>query len=143
MSADTWLELSEKTLTEEFDNISQSLTKFKFLRVDSPEDLLALRKFLFSSMEAGFFKSGKHMKAFMLLNYDPKFNNELGISRKCFVDKDSAKSWMGKMQKEFHPDASIDRQKEKASQEGSAQDYSLDEVSQAINVLYKKMTGKA
>ncbi|MHB9840956.1 hypothetical protein Q8F57_039750 [Paraburkholderia terrae] len=143
MSADTWLELNEETLAEGFDSISQSLAKFKFLRIDSPEDLLALRKFLFSSMGRGFFKSAKHMKAFMLLNYDPKFNNELGIGRKCFVDKGAAKVWMGKMQKEFHPDGSIDKQEQKSNQEGPAEDYSLDEVSQAINALYAKMTGKA
>lgn len=78
----------------------------------------------------GYFLSDKHEAAFMILNYNPKFNKELGITKKHYMNKDLAREWKLKYIKMFHPDQGfVLKEQEK--------------VVEAINRIYREMVGEA
>lgn len=77
-----------------------------------------------------FFISEEHKIAFMLLNYNPSFNNDLEITRLHYLNKDKAKEWRNKYIKMFHTDLG-----NKFPQQ--------EEISASINTLYKRMVGEA
>ncbi len=82
------------------------------------------------NMKHDFFITEKHKLAFMLLNYNPVFDKELGIKRLHYLDKDKAREWRNRYIKIFHPDKGDDEQL-------------TNEVSSMINLLYNRMVGKA
>ena len=134
MASGNWIDDEAETLQDRLDEIKHSMSNYKFLNINTLDDLLDLRAFIFSTLGDGFFKSEKHMRAFMILNYNPSFNEKLSISRRCYVDPAAAKSWAFKLQNEFHPDKNA---------KNKYQDYDITEVSQAINKIYATMVGKS
>jgi formyltetrahydrofolate synthetase len=92
-----------------------SIKKFKVKNVEQSDD---------------YFKSEEHKIAFMLLYYDKKFNSELGITQRHFLDKEKAKEWRNKYMKLFHPD----KGKKFKDQ---------DQIASAITTIYKRMVGEA
>ncbi|QPP31188.1 hypothetical protein I6A80_003645 [Pseudomonas aeruginosa] len=60
------------------------------------------------------------------------FDEELGIKRKHYIDKNVAKAWRAKFASQFHPDK---------NQGDSSMDY--DEILSCINKTYKRMVGEA
>ena len=74
--------------------------------------------------------SDKHEAAFMILNYNPQFNKELGITRKHYMNKDLAREWKLRYIKMFHPDQGFVLKNQ-------------DKVVEAINRIYQEMVGEA
>jgi len=79
-----------------------------------------------------YFISEKHRLAFFILkNEKNAFDDELGITRKHYLDKELAKEWRNKMLNKFHPDKDIENL------------FENNEITQKINKMYKRMTGEA
>ncbi|MGF6150524.1 hypothetical protein [Pseudomonas fluorescens] len=79
-----------------------------------------------------FFLTKKAKKAFLLThNQMGVFDDELGIKRKHYIDKDVAKEWRAKLASEFHPDK---------NQGDTSMDY--DQILSCINKMYNRMVGK-
>lgn len=97
-------------------------------------DHIDIIKAKFESPTAGnFFLTEKFKKAFLLThNQKGVFDDELGIKRKHYIDKDLAKEWRARFISEFHPDR---------NQGDSSMDY--DEILSYINKIYSRMVGKA
>lgn len=128
-----WLEFETEKLNSEFETIKILLQDHKFIDIRSKEDLVELKKFIYSQLPSGYFKSERHKLAFMLSKYERSaFNKELGITRRHFVDKSLAKSWMGKMQAMFNPDRNKD----------ITNDIDFDEITAGINKAYGEMVGR-
>lgn len=83
--------------------------------------------------ENEFFISEKHRLAFLLLKHEGNiFDEELGISKKHYIDNEVAKEWRNGLAKIFHPDKDLDSDfKENES------------VMNKITVIYNRMVGKA
>jgi hypothetical protein len=80
-----------------------------------------------------FFLTDKSKKAFLLTHNETSvFDEELGIKRKHYIDKDIAKEWRAKFANEFHPDK---------NQGDTLMDY--DQILSCINKIYNRMVGKA
>ena len=80
-----------------------------------------------------FFLTKKSKKAFLLThNQMGIFDEDLGIKRKHYIDKDVAKDWRARLLREFHPDK---------NQGDSSMDY--DQILSSINKMYNRMVGKA
>lgn len=80
-----------------------------------------------------FFLTNKSKKAFLLThNQTGVFDEELGIKRKHYIDKDVAKEWRTRLASEFHPDK---------NQGDTSMDY--DQILSCINKIYNRMVGKA
>lgn len=128
-----WLELDPENTKEEFEKIKTSLNAHGFIKINSPEDLFELKNLIYSQLSAGHFKSDRHKIAFMLSKYEcGAFNNELKITRRHFVDKVLAKSWLREMQSRFHPDRNQDIK----------DDVDFDAISAGINKAYGEMVGR-
>lgn len=133
MGTKGWLYINEEDLKSNFEDIKENLKDKEFLNINSFEDLLLLRNFLFGQFRDGYFKSERHMKAFLLSKYESNvFNKELGISRRHFVDKNLAKKWMTEMQSQFHPDRNQD----------ILADIDFTKISEGINRAYGEMVGR-
>ncbi|WP_175948379.1 hypothetical protein [Burkholderia pyrrocinia] len=80
-----------------------------------------------------FFVTDKSKKAFLLThNQTGVFDEELGIKRKHYIDKDVAKEWRARLAGEFHPDKNLG---------DTSLDY--DQILSCINKMYNRMVGKA
>jgi hypothetical protein len=133
IKTENWFYLNEDEIYLHFEHIKNDLKEFSFLEVRSPNDLILLREYINQCLIRGCFKSQRHKLAFLLSKYDSgAFNEELGITRRHFVDKNLAKTWLVKMQKEFHPDKNKDINK----------DIDFNKVSEGINRAYGEMVGK-
>lgn len=128
-----WLHYDEEGLKKNFEEIKETFKDKEFLNVSSPEDLSRLRDFILGQFGAGCFKSERHKIAFLLSKYESNaFNEELGITRRHFVDKRLAKKWMGEMQSKFHPDHNQDIES----------DIDFTKISEGINRAYGEMVGR-
>jgi hypothetical protein len=133
MKNHNWIDLDEDEIKNKFEEIKDTLNTSSFLNVNTPEDLFSLRSFLLNQFEPGYFKSERHKVAFFLSKYESNaFNEELGITRRHFVDKKLAKTWMGKMQSKFHPDKNKDINN----------DIDFTQISDGINKAYAEMVGR-
>jgi hypothetical protein len=125
--------LDEDEIKNKFEDIKDTLKANSFLNINTPEDLFNLRSFLLHQLEPGYFKSDRHKIAFLLSKYESNaFNEELGITRRHFVDKKVAKAWMTKMQHKFHPDKNKD----------ITYDIDFTKISDGINKAYTEMVGQ-
>ncbi|MBE9142807.1 hypothetical protein [Planktothrix mougeotii] len=105
-------------------------------RISSPGNYISeKRNFSSENPEASeqFFISTKHKLAFCILKQQGGcLENEIGITREHYLNKDLAKKWRDEMINQFHPDKNV------------GDDSSLNnEVSQKITLIYKRLTGKA
>lgn len=133
MEIKKWLHINEEDLKKNFEEIKENLDDKEFLNIKSPEDLILLRDFIINQFDAGYFKSQRHKIAFLLSKYESNaFNEELGITRRHFVDKELAKKWMWEMQSKFHPDLNKDIKS----------DVDFTRVSAGINKAYGEMVGR-
>lgn len=133
MDINDWINFDEEETNNHFEDIKSNFKGFCFLNIDSPTDLISLRNFIYQQFKDGCFKSERHKLVFMLSKYESgAFNEELGITRRHFVDKTLAKTWMGEMQKKFHPDKNQDIKN----------DIDFTEVSKGINKAYGEMVGR-
>lgn len=133
MEIKEWLHSDEEDLKNNFEEIKETFKDKEFLNVKSPEDLSRLRDFILNQFDVGYFKSQRHKIAFLLSKYESNaFNEELGITRRHFVDKDLAKKWMGEMQSKFHPDRNQDIES----------DLDFTKISEGINRAYGEMVGR-
>ncbi len=80
-----------------------------------------------------FFVSEKHKLAYMFIHYNACFNEELGIKRVHYIDKDKAKLWRNQYIKLFHPDQ-LDQH--------FAHQHAAD-IANSITQIYHRMVGKA
>lgn len=86
----------------------------------------------FSYGKDEYFISEKHRLAFFILkNEKNAFDDELGITRRHYLDKELAKEWRNKMLNKFHPDKDLENI------------FENNEITQKINKMYKRMTGEA
>ena len=77
-----------------------------------------------------YFISEKHKLEFCILKHEGNYlDEELGITRRHYIDKDIAKEWRNKMQKIFHDDKNFDTERYK-------------KVSSKINKIYERMIGE-
>lgn len=92
----------------------------------------ALKKFIddYIKQKDGYFLSEEHKVAFMILNYNPNFNKDLGITRRHYLNKDLARQWKITHIKMFHPDQGFVLKDQ-------------DKVIEAINRIYQEMVGEA
>ncbi|RPH20929.1 hypothetical protein EHN07_19100 [Buttiauxella warmboldiae] len=128
-----WIYLNEEELNLQFEKIKYEFKDLTFLSIKSPNDLIALREYFNQCLIEGCFKSQRHKLAYLLSKYESgAFNEELGITRRHFVDSTLAKAWLVKMQKEFHPDKNKNIKK----------DIDFTKVSEGINRAYGEMVGK-
>ncbi|MBO2693170.1 hypothetical protein I6M59_15705 [Shewanella algae] len=136
-----WLSLSESKIKNDFDIIKNDViedTELKgVLSIESADDLVriikAFKKASISSSEDKYFKSEKHKIGFMLLKHEGSvFDEELGIKKKHYLNKEVAKEWKQKYQSIYHPDKNVG---------DSSIDYA--EVTSKINKIYNRMVGKA
>lgn len=136
-----WLSLSESKIKNDFDILKVDVIKDSDLKgilsIESADDLVkiikAFRKASINSPEDKYFKSEKHKISFMLLKHEGSvFDEELGIKKKHYINKEAAKEWKQKYQSIYHPDKNVD-------------DCSIDymEVMSKINKIYNRMVGKA
>lgn len=133
MENNVWLSFDTDKLEDNFENIKAALNVESFINVNTMEELIGLKAFILKQLEKGYFKSERHKKAFLLSKYETgAFNDELGITRRHFVDKKLAKEWMSKQQAEFHPDKNQDIKS----------DIDFDKVSEGINKAYGEMVGR-
>lgn len=80
-----------------------------------------------------FFLNKKIRTAFLLThNQLGVFDDELGIKRKHYIDRNAAKQWRARLASQFHPDK---------NQDDSSMNY--DEVISCINKIYNRMVGEA
>ena len=78
-----------------------------------------------------YFISEKHKLEFCILKHEGNYlDEELGITRKHYVDKDIAKEWRNRMQEIFHDDKNFNNER-------------YTKVSSKINKIYERMIGKA
>lgn len=133
MENHNWIDLNEDEIENNFEDIKDTLKTCSFLNINTLEDLFRLRSFFLNQFESGCFKSERHKVAFLLSKYESNaFNEELGITRRHFVDKKLAKTWMGKMQSKYHPDKNKD----------IANDIDFTQISDGINKAYTEMVGR-
>ncbi|EGQ7683784.1 hypothetical protein IZS58_004738 [Vibrio parahaemolyticus] len=133
MTNNSWINFSEDELKEQFESIKAILRTESFINVNTIDDLLELKVFIFKQLEDGYFKSDRHKNAYLLTKYETgAFNEELGITRRHFKDKKLAKEWMSIMQATFHPDKNKDIQG----------DIDFTKVSEGINRAYGEMVGR-
>ena len=79
--------------------------------------------------EDKYFKSTLHKLAFMLENYNPVFDEFLGIKDIHYVDDIKAKEWRNEFQKIFHPDTVLC-------------EFNTTNISNTINSIYNRMVGR-
>lgn len=128
-----WLSFDDKQLESEFLKIKEELAELSFINIKSVDDLKEFRTYILSNFTTEYFKSEYHKIAFCLSNYESTvFNDVLKITRRHFVDKKLAKSWMTEMQKTFHPDMNVTMYT----------DIDFESVSSGINRAYGEMVGK-
>lgn len=111
--------------------ISQAGKKYIILSDIDHMDLISAQ--LNRNIEDEFFLNKKARTAFLLIhNQLGVFDNELGIKRKHYIDKNAAKQWKARLASQFHPDKNLD-------------DLSIDynEVISCINKTYNRMVGEA
>lgn len=103
-------------------------------RTELIKTIHAFKKAKFTqATEDEFFISQKHKIAFLILKHEGSlFDQELGITRKHYMNKDLALSWKVQLLKEFHPDRDPDKLFKTS-----------DEVTQKVNLIYNRMVGKA
>jgi len=78
-----------------------------------------------------YFISEKHKLEFCILKHEGNYlDEELGITRRHYIDKEIAKKWRNDMQKIFHDDKNSKNEQYK-------------KVSSKINKIYERMIGKA
>lgn len=136
-----WLSLSESKIKNDFDILKVDVIKDTDLKgilsIESADDLVkiikAFKKASINSAEDKYFKSEKHKIGFMLLKHEGSvFDEELGIKKKHYINKEAAKEWKQKYQSIYHPDKNVG---------DSSIDY--EEVMSKINKIYNRMVGKA
>ncbi|HCE2406268.1 TPA: hypothetical protein NG317_004551 [Vibrio parahaemolyticus] len=141
MEKEYQISLSDSEIRDHFLELKNQLLrnsdKNGYVSLLNAEDLIVILSVLsqFTPQEGtdDFFKSEKHKLAFMLLNKDGTiFDDELGIKKKHYIDKNAAKEWKKKYSLLFHPD--------KNKIEGSI---NYDDVMHKINKIYSRMVGKA
>lgn len=133
MDSKDWIYFNEEEIKHDFEDIKESLKDFEFLNIKYPADLVSLRDLILRQLKDGYFKSERHKLAYLLSKYESgAFNDELGITRRHFVDKKLAKAWMGEMQAKFHPDKNQDIKS----------DIDFTKVSEGINRAYGEMVGR-
>lgn len=94
-------------------------------------DLISAR--LDGNVTDEFFLNKKTRTAFLLMhNQLGVFDDELGIKRKHYIDKNAARQWRARLASQFHPDK---------NQDDSSMNY--DEVISCINKIYNRMVGEA
>lgn len=137
----SWLSMDSDKLEESFQElrkiVPEELGIEGLLTIDRKEDLLKIvdsyRKSVEFYSKDKYFISEKRKLAFFIKKHDKGiFDQELGIKKKHYMDKDAAKEWRTKFIKEFHPDK---------NQGDSSLDY--DEITSCINKIYNRMVGKA
>lgn len=104
----------------------------KYIRLSDVDyiDLVSAR--LDGNITDQFFLTKKTRIAFLLThNQLGVFDDELGIKRKHYIDKNAAKEWRARLASQFHPDK---------NQGDSSMDY--DEILSCINKMYNRMVGE-
>jgi hypothetical protein len=133
MDITDWINFSEEEINCNFESIRDFFNDVEFITIKSPSDLIHLRVFIYQQLSDGYFKSERHKIAFLLSKYESgAFNEELGITRRHFVDKTLAKRWMTEMQGKFHPDKNHDIKS----------DIDFTKISEGINKAYGEMVGR-
>ncbi|GBC62613.1 hypothetical protein DENIS_3585 [Desulfonema ishimotonii] len=136
-----WLSLSEGKIRSEYDKLKVDVLSDtgleKILSIKTSDDLVdvieAFKKATNKYNNDKYFKSEKHKLAFMILKHQGNiFDEDLGIKKKHYVDKDAAKEWKKKYQAIFHPDKNI-----------NDDSIEYNEVMQKINKIFNRMVGKA
>lgn len=128
-----WMDFDEEKINNQADEIKAEINKYDFLKINSTSDLFLLRNFIYQQLGNGYFKSERHKLAYFLSKYESgAFNQELGITRRHYVDNDLAKNWMRKMQSTFHPDKNIDIKN----------DIDFEKISEGVNRAYSEMVGR-
>ena len=80
------------------------------------------------SYEIDYFKTEEDKMIFYIIEMDGKKRSaNLGVTRKCFTDKDEARKWKNNMLKKIHPDKTNNK-------------YATDAAAE-VNQLYKEMVG--
>lgn len=123
--------ISEEQIRKKHSEVKSKLPNLK------EGDLLTIISMLGETVDkddnCGYFKSEKHKFAFMLIrNEQAVFDEDLGIKKKHYIDKEAAKEWKMKYIKMFHPDKNLDDN-----------GIDFDAVTQKINKIYNRMVGKA
>jgi hypothetical protein len=148
MKRDKWLCLHISDPEEDLGDVQTFFLRLmedekfkKFLKSSSPDSLTKFYSLLDGNdsildVEIGnddFFLSQKRKWAFCILKNDKgDLDNELGITRKHFINKDLAKKWRNRMINEFHPDKNTLEPQE-----------NLVMITQKINKMYERMVGNA
>ena len=111
--------------------VSKSGKKYIQLNDIDHIDLISAR--LNENSADEFFLSKKVRTAFLLThNQLGVFDDELGIKRKHYIDRNAAKQWRLRLASQFHPDK---------NQDDSSMNY--DEIISCINKIYNRMVGEA
>lgn len=135
-----WLSMDSKEIEERFDelkkNIPIDLGLDGIIIIKDKADLVKVINFYKDSANVvstdGYFISEKAKLAFLLKRHVKGiFDEELGIKKKHYIDKEAAKEWKSKLAIKFHPDK---------NQGNISLDY--DEVTACINKIYNQMVGK-
>jgi len=118
-----------------YSNIIESIKSDKRLDSIVKDGLIMffdkLKKIPFYQNRDDYFISEKHKLEFCILKHEGNYlDDELGITRRHYIDKEVAKEWRNKMQKIFHDDKNFDTERYK-------------KVSSKINKIYERMIGKA
>lgn len=133
MDIKNWIDFDEESIRNNFEAIKAGFEGVEFVKIESPSDLIGLRDLIYQQLRSGYFKSSRHEMAFFLSRYESGvFNEELGITRRHFVDQKLAKTWLWEMQSKFHPDSNIDIKS----------DIDFTKVSEGINKAYGEMVGR-
>ncbi|MGE8705362.1 MAG: hypothetical protein ACN6O5_22000 [Achromobacter sp.] len=133
METKNWMDFDEEEINSRADALIVEINKYDFLKINSADDLFSLRKFIYEQLSGGCFKSERHKLAYLLSKYESGcFNQELGITRRHFLDKELAKKWLMRMQGIFHPDKNIDIKS----------DLDFEKISEGINRAYGEMVGR-
>lgn len=86
-----------------------------------------------SDIKDQFFITEKKKIAFFIKNNEKGiFDDQLGIKKKHYLDKNAAKEWKAKLASEYHPDKNP-----------GDQSLNYDEIYSCINKMYNRMVGKA
>lgn len=141
MSEFYWLSLSEDDIREKYKRIKEDVLLDtgleNLITIETPDHLLKLinsfKKVTSGNSEERYFKSTKHKLGFMLLNHQGNiFDEELGIKKKHYLNKEAAKEWMRKYQSIFNCDKNINDE---------SMDYN--EITKKINKIFSQMVGDA
>jgi len=137
----SWLSMDSIELEDNFQEMCKVIPKDLdldgILTIGSIEDLYKVvnsyRETVSFYSKDKYFITEKRKLAFLLKKHEKGiFDEELGIKKKHYIDKNAAKEWRIKFSKDFHPDK---------NQGDVTLDF--DEISQCINKIYNRMVGKA